>query len=110
MAHNCPECQSEVRREPGQRGGKKHFCSNDCKTAFQARAAKEGRAIIAIAKAWRMSRSSPKNKDIGKEAFAQLCRMLDDFNAEDRKGGRAPATDYARMLFDGRLYIDRKRA
>lgn len=111
MARNCPECGAEVRREPGQRGGTKHFCSNPCKIAYQARAAKEGRAIIAIAKAWRMSRSRPADKDIGKEAFAELCRVLDDFNAQDRRAGRAPATDYARLLFrDGRLYMDRKRA
>lgn len=110
MAHPCPECGTEVRRIPGQRGGKKHFCSEACKTAFQSRAAKEGRAIIAIAKAWRMARSRPNDKDIGKDAFAELCRVLDDFNAQDRKAGRAPATDYARILLgDGRLYMDRKR-
>ena len=110
MARNCPECQAPVRREPGARGGTKHFCCNEHKVAYQARQAKEGRAIIAIAKAWRMSRNSPANKETGSQAFAELCRMLDGFNAEDRAEGRAPAVDYVRTLFsDGRLYIDRRR-
>lgn len=110
MARTCPECQAPVKREEGARGGKKHFCCNEHKVTYQARQAKEGRAIIALAKAWRMARNSPSNKDIGSQAFAELCRMLDGFNAGDKADGRAPATEYARTLFaDGRLYIDRRR-
>ena len=106
---SCPECGRPVVRQSG-RGGLKTFCSNEHKIAFQARAAKEGRAIIVFAKAWREARNRKEDREVGSEALKELCQILDGFSADDRKAGRPRATEYVRtQLRRGYRYMDRAR-
>lgn len=108
---HCLECgESFVPNRPQQ-----VFCKPKCKTAFQNRAAVDGRAIIALAKAWRLSRNAKKgspNRALGAAAFGQMITTLDNMLERDRSEGRTPqmAFDYVRSLFwDGRDWRDRAR-
>lgn len=106
---SCPECGEPVIRKVGP-GGAKAFCSDEHKRAYQARAAKEGRAVIAFAKAWREARNRKEDRDVGSEALRELCSILDGFIAEDRKAGRPRTTEYVRTQFRrGYRYMDRTR-
>lgn len=105
----CPECG----RLFFPRAYQQVFCSTPHKKDFQNRAAVDGRAIIALAKAWRLSRNAKKdspNRSLGAAAFGQLITTLDNMLERDRNEGRTPqmAFDYARSLFgDGRDWRDR---
>lgn len=104
----CPNCGAEVIRRSAK-GQAPRFCQPKCKTEFQARAAVEGRAIIALAKAWRASRNRVEDRELGSKCLGEMVAILDSFNAKDRAAGRPRPTEYARrLLFDGR-YIDRMR-
>lgn len=101
---HCPECNGVY--SIGARGTKR-FCSTKCQGAFNNRAAAEGKVVIALAKAWRLKRGG---KGIGQEALAELCTILDHFNAQDRAAGRPPITGYVeQLLANGSRYIDRAR-
>jgi hypothetical protein len=105
----CPECGELFY----PRAYQQVFCSTPHKKAFQNRAAVDGRAIIALAKAWRLSRNAKKdspNRATGQAAFRQLVTTLDNMLERDRDEGRKPqmAFDYVRSLFtDGRDWRDR---
>lgn len=102
----CPECAGPVARKTPT-GRKPVFCCKEHQRAFNHRAEKEGAAVIALAKAWRIDRGSG---EIAKAALEQLCRVLDDFNAEDHAAGRPRADLYAaKLMADGRLYMDRRK-
>jgi endogenous inhibitor of DNA gyrase (YacG/DUF329 family) len=108
----CPECSKSVeRRSP--KGPLPTFCGPDCKKAFGNRQMVEGRAVIALAKAWRIDRGVG---EIATTAFAQMVQILDRYNAEDRDfvgpdgETRARADLYAaKLLGDGSLFVDRMR-
>ncbi|WCD56220.1 hypothetical protein [Caulobacter phage BL94] len=98
----CPEC--------GQKFEAKHhrasFCSPAHRNAYNNRQLAEGQRIVAIAKAWRQSRSTSDKslKEAGKAAFSQLCRELDMLNAADFEHGRMSALKvYRRRLAGGLL-------
>lgn len=105
MAKNfmtCPECG--VRFE--QKHHRAQFCSPAHAKAYNNRNIAEGQRIVALAKAWRMSRSvsDPALKAAGKEAFSQLCAELDMLNAGDKEAGRMPALKvYRRRSIAGLL-------
>lgn len=101
----CPECGGEVVRRSA-RGPMPTFCSQECKKAHANRHIVEGRAVIALLKAWRIDRAQG---EIAKEAFAQVNRMLDQFNAQDREAGRPRADLYAaKLMADGTQFMDRQ--
>lgn len=57
-------------------------------------------------KAWRIDRAQG---DIAKAAFAEVNRILDQFNAQDRAASRPRADLYAaKLLVDGTNYFDRQ--
>lgn len=98
----CPEC--------GQRFERKHhraqFCSPQHAKLYNNRQLARGQSIVGLAQAWRGARSSRDAgvREAAKMAFAQLCRELDTFNAEDRGGGRVSATQvYRRRVAAGLL-------
>lgn len=105
----CPECGAPVIRKEG-RGGVKTFCCPEHKTAFQSRQALEGRAIIALAKAWREARNRREDREVGAAALAEMCRIIDGFNAQDRAAGRPRTTEYVRRdMARGYAYQDRRK-
>lgn len=105
----CPNCGKPVVRKPGP-GGAKTFCAPRCKVEYQGRAMNEGRAIIAFAKAWRESRNRKEDREVGSAALAELCNVLDSFNAADRAAGRPRTTEYVKTQFQrGYLYRDRSQ-
>jgi endogenous inhibitor of DNA gyrase (YacG/DUF329 family) len=101
----CPNCGGEVvRRSP--RGPMPTFCSPECKTQHSNRHIVEGRAVIALLKAWRIDRGTG---EIAQMAFAEVCRIVDQFNAQDREANRPRADLYAaKLLADGSQFIDRQ--
>ena len=111
-AKTCPECGNALpAREAGKRGAAAIFCCEAHKTAFQNRQAVQGRAVIALAKAWRASRNRKEDRAIGAAALNELCAILDQFNADDREASRPRPTEYAEtLLASGSRYMDRKRA
>ena len=102
----CPNCGNPFKRKSYQQS----FCGKECKIAFQNRAAAEGRAIVALAKAWRASRNAKANREIGAQCLAELCSILDSFNSEDRAAGRPSPIGYAKGLLAQGRYIDRQRS
>lgn len=101
----CPNCGGEVHRRSA-RGPMPTFCSDGCKRAHGNRHIVEGRAVIAFLKAWRIDRGSG---DIAKAALAQMCQIVDQFNAQDKEDGRPRADLYAaKLMADGRLFMDRQ--
>ena len=101
----CPECGGQVVRRSA-RGPMPTFCSPECKRDHGNRHIVEGRAIIALAKAWRIDRGTG---EIAKTAFEQMCRIIDQFNAQDREASRPRADLYAaKLMVDGRMFMDRQ--
>lgn len=98
----CPECGIVFETTHHS----KRFCSEAHRYAFANREAAEGKVIASYAKAWRLKRGG---KGVGKAAFAELCRILDDFNARDREQGRPPVTGYvSTLLASGYTAADRR--
>ncbi|WDS38338.1 hypothetical protein W2_gp028c [Caulobacter phage W2] len=113
----CPECgETFTAKHPSAQ-----FCTPAHKLAFHNRA--KGRShVIAYAMAWRGSRNAKAKKaegetqqtvsdkrraalakadrrrTIGKAAFSEMCRLLDQFAAEDRAAGRPTMEAYVSGL------------
>lgn len=101
----CPNCGGAAVRRSA-RGPMPTFCSPECKREHANRHIVEGRAVIALLKAWRIDRAQG---DIAKASFAEANRILDQFNAQDREAGRPRADLYAaKMLNDGTQFCDRQ--
>lgn len=105
----CPNCGGPVVRRSA-RGPMPTFCDakgpGACKREHGNRALVEGRALVAFVKAWRIDRAQG---EIARGAFEQICRIADQFNAEDRTAGRPRADLYAaKLLADGTQFFDRQ--
>lgn len=107
----CPECSGPVVRRSA-RGPMPTFCSPDCKKSHGNRHIVEGRAVIALLKAWRIDRAQG---EIAQKSFAQVCQIVDQFNAQDNayrgpNGERRTRADLyaAKLLADGSMFIDRQ--
>ena len=82
----CPECGTAF----GAGHVRQIFCSPAHNTAFHNRE-KTRFTAISYAMAWRRQRGSG---DVAKFAMAEMCRLLDQFNAEDLAAGRPGAVPY----------------
>jgi predicted RNA-binding Zn-ribbon protein involved in translation (DUF1610 family) len=107
--HVCPNCGGPVVRR-STRGPTPTFCDAKgkgvCKKEHANRHIVEGRAVIAFLKAWRIDRAQG---EIAQKSFEQICRITDQFNAEDKEAGRPRADLYAaKMLADGTQFFDRQ--
>lgn len=101
----CPNCGGDVARRSA-RGPMPTFCTPECKKDHANRHIVEGRAVIAFLKAWRIDRAQG---EIATRSFEQVCKIVDQFNAEDREAGRPRADLYAaKMLIDGTQFFDRQ--
>lgn len=105
----CAECGSRFQKtRPHQQ-----FCSDAHKRAFQNRQNVEGRAVIALAKAWRAGRNLGKEatdeRETARQVLSELCSILDNFNAADKDAGRPNPLHYAKGLLRQGRYIDRQR-
>ncbi len=77
-----------------------------CKREHANRHIVEGRAVIAFLKAWRIDRAQG---EIAQGSFAEVCTIVDQFNAQDRAAGRPRADLYAsKLLAEGTKFIDRQ--
>jgi hypothetical protein len=75
----------------------------DCKTAYHNRSMYRGKTIMPPLLAWRAGRNYRGDsaervaaREVGKSAFAEMCRLADKFNAEDKAAGRQPAFKFYR--------------
>jgi endogenous inhibitor of DNA gyrase (YacG/DUF329 family) len=103
----CPNCGGEVVRRSA-RGPMPTFCSTACRVDHNNRHIVEGRAVVALLKAWRIDRGTG---EIAQLAFAESCRILDQFNSQDRDAQRPRADLYAaKLLADGSMFTDRQHA
>jgi hypothetical protein len=105
----CPNCGGPVVRTSA-RGPMPTFCDAKgkgvCKKEHANRHIVEGRAVIAFLKAWRIDRAQG---EIAQRSFEQICRITDQFNAQDRDAGRPRADLYAaKVLADGTQFFDRQ--
>jgi hypothetical protein len=97
------------------------FCNPAHKTAFHNRQKRRAH-VIAYAMAWRGSRNAKvkladgedkatlaekrraalakadRRRNVGKKAFGEMCRLLDQFAAEDRAAGRPSMESYVSSL------------
>lgn len=111
----CPNCGKEVARRPaGTKGNQGIFCPplpgekrSACNVEHQNRRVREGAAMAALIKAWRIDRGQGP---IAQESFSQICQIADQFNADDLAAGRPRADLYAaKLLADGSNFFDRQR-
>jgi hypothetical protein len=108
----CAECGCRFHKVRPQQ----QFCSSAHKTAFQNRQNVEGRAVVALAKAWRAGRNLGKGpeaesqREVARQALSELCSILDSFNAADKADGRPNPLHYAKGLLQAGRYIDRQRS
>jgi len=100
----CAECGT--RFSPSR--AHQQFCSTAHKTAFQNRAAVEGRAIVALVKAWRASRNKREDGPLGSACLSEVCSIIDEFNMRDRAAGRPAPQQYAKRLLASGRYMDRE--
>lgn len=94
----CPECQTKFVRARGA-----VFCSGVCKTRWHNRAKARGQQMMALVLAWRAARNF-KGKDApqkrtGAAAFAEMARLADLYNEEDRVAGRQSPVDFLARQF-----------
>lgn len=110
VAHQkiCTECGGPLPPRPEKaRGPRRQYCTDACKKARSQRRLVRGSAIVEWAQAWRRNRAQGP---VAQASLAQLCQILDQFNAEDLRAGRPPADlAAARMLMEGTMYCDRQR-
>lgn len=99
----CPECGGPV-TQPAK-GRARIFCKEAHKQAFRNRLAVRGKMLTGLALGWRVDRGSGPT---AKAAFAQMCAMLDEWNADDREAGRPRADYYTGLLIEQGNYVDRK--
>lgn len=88
----CPECGGTF--EPQHH--RAQFCSPAHAKAYNNRQLARGQRLVGLAQAWRLGRhfgpsADPELKAAAAQAFRDLCRIADEFNAEDRAEGRVPA-------------------
>lgn len=106
----CPNCGGKVeRRNP--KGPFPTFCDQKgagvCKREHANLLLVQGRAVIGLLKGWRIDRGSG---EIAQKAFAQICQITDQFNAEDAAAGMPRADLYAaKLMANSSLYMDRQR-
>lgn len=102
----CPNCGGQVERKSA-RGPFPTYCTDKCKKDFGNRQLVEGRAIIGFVKAWRIDRAQG---EIAQGSFAQICQIVDHFNAMDREANRPRADLWAaKVLVDQTMYFDRQK-
>lgn len=82
----CPEC-GEVFTVTHHR---QQFCTPAHSKAYNNRQLKRGQALVGLGQAWRLARNrkDDESRSLGREAFGEFCRLLDEFSAEDRAAGR----------------------
>lgn len=102
----CPERGEKVERQ-SPKGPFPTFCSKRCKRLRGNRRLTRGSAVIEFLQAWRIDRGQG---EIAQKAFAQVCQIVDLFNAEDLEAKR-PRADLmaAKILAEGTMYFDRQR-
>lgn len=96
---HCAECGA-----PFPVRGRKLFCSQAHAIAFNNRQLARGQAVMGVAQAWRAGRhpKSDAERQAAGEAFRQLCRLIDAYNAEDAAAGRAkPMSLYRARVASG---------
>lgn len=100
----CPECNRPVERTSAK-GRFPVYCSKACKVTRGNRRLVRGSAVIEFLQAWRVDRG---NGEIARESLAQICQIVDGFNAEDLAAGR-PRADLAaaKILVQQTSYADR---
>lgn len=102
----CPNCGGKPERKSAK-GPPPTFCSKECKRDMNNRLIVEGRAVIGYLKGWRIDRGSG---EIAQKSLAQVCEIVDLFNAQDLAANRPRADLYAAtLLADGTKYFDRQR-
>lgn len=98
----CPECGERFT----QAHHRKLFCSTPHQIAFNKRREKRGHRLATLALAWRAGRSmgraktpeAQELKEAAQDAFGHMCRLLDEFAAEDRAAGRMHPTKVFNQL------------
>lgn len=93
----CPECGIEFVATHQRQS----FCCVAHKGKFHDRTKSRGQLLVTLGQAWRggrdLGRSKTPNADRLADieardwAFQELCKLLDEFNAEDREAGRPGA-------------------
>lgn len=105
----CPETNTVFTTETHDR----LFSDDVAKAAFHNRSSKIGRSLVPLAMAWRAGRNAKGPtaearalRHTAANAFAAMCRILDEAVAEDRDAGRMPKLDYLRRRFSGDGVLD----
>lgn len=91
----CAECA-----QPFVGPREAQFCAPKCKDTFWNRMGRRGKVAMPLALAWREGKGR-RGDEASAFAFRQLCAMLDDWNAEDRKAGRSAAKVARRKMDTG---------
>ena len=85
----CANCGGVIARKPK---GNPHaaFCGAPCRQSFHRRQAARGQVALPILMAWRASRNRKADREVGRQALMEACRLMDAWAADDRVAGRPP--------------------
>lgn len=104
---NCPTV-FEVR---GGRHKGQLYCSDKCRNAAGNRDAAQGKPLMPLLKAWRLSRNSPSRRALGGQCLDEISRIIDMLIDDDRADGRTTPKLFeaaeARLAMGN--YMDRER-
>lgn len=87
------------------------FCCRDHQRVFNNRLAVRGKVLAPLALAWAEGKGGGHRKadKTAMAAFREMTQICRRFNAEDKAAGRPPAVNYAAMLMERGLFVDRRK-
>lgn len=106
----CLNCPAKFEAVGGRHAGRR-YCSDKCRNAAGNRDAAQGKPIMPLLKAWRLSRNSARRRAIGGQCLDEISRIVDLMIDDDRADGRTSEKIFAAA--EARLamgpYMDRER-
>lgn len=101
----CRECNGEFKatRSDAQ------FCGQQCRTDYTNRRRERGAKLYDLFMISRYDRTAAKRDNV----WSLMCRMAEQWNAEDKADGRQAHYDFAHLAFNGQFtkysYISKGR-
>lgn len=86
IKRKCAECGERF----DVKQAKQIFCCNRCRDTYHNRMGKRGKVIAPLVMAYRVKRAD----EVAKRAHLDYCRMVADFNEEDKLAGRMSANAF----------------
>ena len=111
IERECLNCPAKFDVPAHGRGSDKLYCCDKCRNAAGNRDAAQGKPIVPLLKAWRLSRNSARRHALGGQCLDEISRIVDTLIDLDRADGRNSDKlfDAAEARLAMGMYMDRER-